>query len=77
MLFALSHAKFHNDKLALDDSHRFKRIIVVIPYLSIIEQTVGEYVKVFGEDMILEHHSQVDEGNTWDYKKKKRTAKLI
>lgn len=76
MLFALSHAKFHNDKLALGDSHRFKRIIVVIPYLSIIEQTVGEYVKVFGEDMILEHHSQVDEGNTSDYKKEKEDGEI-
>lgn len=76
MLFALSHAKFHNDKLALDDSHRFKRIIVVIPYLSIIEQTVCEYVKVFGEDMILEHHSQVDEVNTSDYKKEKEDGEI-
>lgn len=76
MLFALSHAKFHNDKFALDDTHRFKRIIVVIPYLSIIEQAVGEYVKVFGEDMILEHHSQVDEGNTSDYKKEKEDGEI-
>ncbi|OQZ00648.1 MAG: hypothetical protein B6D35_05730 [Candidatus Brocadia sp. UTAMX2] len=69
LLFALVHAKFHNDKIAPDDSKRFKRIIVVIPYLSIIEQTVSEYVKIFGENMILEHHSEVNEKNASDYKK--------
>lgn len=76
ILFALGHAKFHNDKLASDDPSRFKRIIVVIPYLSIIEQTVSDYVKVFGEDMILEHHSQVDEGNVSDYKKEKEDGEI-
>lgn len=76
ILFALEHAKIHNDKLALNDPQRFKRIIVVIPYLSIIEQTVSEYVKVFGEDMILEHHSQVDEGNVSDYKKEKEDGEI-
>lgn len=76
MLFALSHAKFHNDKLSLTDPSRFRRIIVVIPYLSIIEQTVREYVKVFGEEMILEHHSQIDEGNASNYKKEKEDGEI-
>lgn len=76
VLFALSHAKFHNDKFSLTDPSRFRRIIVVIPYLSIIEQTVSEYVKVFGEEMILEHHSQVDEGNASDYKKEKEDGEI-
>jgi len=75
-LFALEHAKFHNDKLAIDDPHRFKRIIVVIPYLSIIEQTVSEYIKVFGEKMILEHHSQVEEENASKYKKEKEDGEI-
>lgn len=76
MLFALEHAKFHNDKITSDDPNRFKRIIVVIPYLSIIEQTVNEYVKIFGEDMVLEHHSQVEEENTSEYKKEKEDGEI-
>ncbi len=35
----------------------YRRIIVVIPYLSIIEQNTEVYTKVFGSDAILEHHS--------------------
>ena len=60
MLFALKHAAFHNSLLSPDDPKRFRRVIVVIPYLSIIEQTAGELRKIFGEDVVLEHHSQAE-----------------
>ena len=36
---------------------RFRRVIVVIPYLSIIEQNAKVYADIFGSDSLLEHHS--------------------
>lgn len=51
LAFALAHAK----------EHRLRRIVVVLPYLNIIEQTAGEYRKLFapffGEEYVLEDHS--------------------
>ncbi len=36
---------------------RFRRVIVVIPYLSIIEQNASVYADIFSKDALLEHHS--------------------
>lgn len=49
MALALKRASLHPDE--------YRRIIVVIPYLSIIEQNAEVYARVFGPDAILEHHS--------------------
>jgi CRISPR-associated endonuclease/helicase Cas3 len=49
MAFALRRAALNPE--------RFRRVIVVIPYLSIIEQNAQVYSKVFGQDALLEHHS--------------------
>jgi len=50
--FALEHARAHN----------LKRIIYVIPYLSILDQTAVTMRDVFKDDgeLILEHHSNIE-----------------
>ena len=51
--FALRHALLHG----------LKRIIIVIPYTSILEQTVRTYRAIFdpvAKDAVIEHHSSLD-----------------
>ena len=49
MAFALKRAALEPDK--------YRRIIVVILFLSIIEQNAEVYSKIFGSQATLEHHS--------------------
>jgi len=49
MAFALQHAI----------QHKKQRIIYVIPYTSIIEQTAGIFREIFG-DNVVEHHANLD-----------------
>ncbi len=60
MAFALAHAR----------AHGLRRVIVVIPFLSIIEQNAAVYREVLGDDVILEHHSAAPESNDTDEEEK-------
>lgn len=63
LAFALQHIVHHNAAFAENDPRRFRRVMVVIPFTSIIEQTARVYRElfepVFGPDFVLEHHSAV------------------
>jgi CRISPR-associated endonuclease/helicase Cas3 len=62
MAFALAHAK----------AHGLRRVIVVIPYLSIIEQNAAEYRQIFGDKVVLENHCAVRPQGDLDGEEKSR-----
>ncbi|MFW6028979.1 MAG: CRISPR-associated helicase Cas3' [Halanaerobiales bacterium] len=66
LAFALKHAVYNN----------MDRIVVVIPYTNIIEQTAKIYKDILGEENVLEHHTNfdLDEGEGETNKEKLKLA---
>lgn len=56
--------------------HQLKRIIIVLPYINIIDQTVKILKNIFGDDAVLEHHSGVIESDIKNDDKKFNPKKL-
>jgi len=88
--FTLKHIAAQNRRES-DPRRKLRRIIVVIPYLNIIQQTVQELMEVFqhiAEDpVVLEHHSQAqdpptpsgqqaEKGDTDDYSRERTLRQL-
>ncbi|MBI5388334.1 MAG: CRISPR-associated helicase Cas3' [Verrucomicrobia bacterium] len=93
LLFALTHAKHHNQRLKCDSTptddaaeawrHPIRRVIIVIPFLSIIQQTAEKLQRLFGDidengkalasvRTVLEHHSQAADPPLPDREKSKK-----
>ena len=62
VLWALHHAVKNN----------LRRIIIAIPYTSIIVQTAASLKSIFGEESVLEHHSNINPEDITDEEQRER-----
>lgn len=67
LAWALQHAK----------KNELKRIIIVLPYINIIDQTAQTLKDIFGAEWVLEHHSNYNEGNSEDREESESCSPLI
>lgn len=67
LAFALRHAK----------AYGMQRIVYVIPYTSIIEQTAEEFRKILGLENVLEHHSGVTYDTSRDEETNRENLRLL
>lgn len=63
LLWAMKHAVYH----------KMNRVIIAIPYTSIIVQTASLLKNIFGEENVLEHHSNFDPDTIKDEKIRERS----
>ncbi len=64
--FALQHSQ----------TNKQSHIIYAIPFTSIIEQTAGEFKKIFPADTILEHHTGIHAKDSEDYEENNKWNRL-
>ena len=65
--WALRHAK----------ANTLRRIIIVLPYINIIDQTAQILKDIFGDEWVLEHHSAISENELYDDDKKEYDPKKL
>lgn len=62
----LASLRFALHRAANDQTHQVDRIIYILPYTTILDQNAEVARKIFGKEIVLEHHSNLStEQDTW------------